>query len=844
MAAPEQYRYLAQLLGARSENEQLTQEVFARILSDYAYWRRNYFPGDEFILTPSLRRAYEEEAERLIETTDRALASLRRSFPFHSPRYIAHQQSETTLPAMFGLVAGMLYNTNTVTPESGAVTVEWEIEACAALARMLGYNPPPSPPETHTQDAMKEYAAALSKEFAWTHLTSGGTVANIEALWVARLVKYFPLAVRDAARSADVELLVKVGAGEKVDIRDLDKFEAIGLRPNESIYLLAKFVEALRRKDGVSLPEASKQAWSSLKASPYSHSKGLHRAASEFEPIVFVTGAAHYSIKKACDVLGIGPEAVRTVPMDDRFRMRIDKLEEQINRALESRQAILAVVSMAGTTEVGAVDPADQILRLRNTMEAERQQSFWVHIDAAWGGFIRSVFVNPSEQHVSRAVPGDVVRHRLFDIGRQIAMPLDDLDTLNEPTDAGYVRRWIEAYLESHFGGQGSAEDAAWARKRLEMAVAKSEASGDFSDLLTTIKRVHAQLVQKGLSTSTLKSDAFKISDLDMIAQVKAVTRDDMSVTHAGETLHSFAISWPTDDAIGRAFLAMRDADSITVDPHKMGYAPYPAGAVAFKNDRVRHLVHQRAPYITRQRGAEGGDALVHTPLRHAEFSGEPDGGPVKTTTAAPSPFTLEGSRPGSAAAALWLASKAMPFDSASHGQIVRSSLLAARALYERIDRWGEVVQAKNLNEPFELANLSPERPDTNLVVFGVRDKADQSLDGYNALNQAIYRKFSIQSELGERRHSYVQPFFLSSTTLTSDDYEFEAVTGYFKRIGLTCDRANYREKGVFLFRASVGNPYIWPALKLGRCDYLENFLAAFTAAARQELKQPRLRSS
>ena len=45
---------------------------------------------------------------------------------------------------------------------------------------------------------------------------------------------------------------------------------------------------------------------------------------------------------------------------------------------------------------------------------------------------------------------------------------------------------------------------------------------------------------------------------------------------------------------------AMRYADSITVDPHKAGYIPYPAGGLCYRDERMRFLVTWTSPYLSR----------------------------------------------------------------------------------------------------------------------------------------------------------------------------------------------------------------------------------------------------
>ena len=81
--------------------------------------------------------------------------------------------SDQTIPSILGYFAGMLYNPNNVTPEAAPVTVQWELEVGADILRMLGFQPPPK----HVGPG------GVKTEFGWAHVTSGGTVANLEALW-------------------------------------------------------------------------------------------------------------------------------------------------------------------------------------------------------------------------------------------------------------------------------------------------------------------------------------------------------------------------------------------------------------------------------------------------------------------------------------------------------------------------------------------------------------------------------------------------------------------------------------------------------------------------------------
>lgn len=56
---------------------------------------------------------------------------------------------------------------------------------------------------------------------------------------------------------------------------------------------------------------------------------------------------------------------------------------------------------------------------------------------------------------------------------------------------------------------------------------------------------------------------------------------------------------WYLDPNTAVDLRAMEDADSVTVDPHKAGYIPYPAGSLCYRDGRMRHLVTWSGPYLS-----------------------------------------------------------------------------------------------------------------------------------------------------------------------------------------------------------------------------------------------------
>ena len=393
MATPNSYDFLAWFLGPKAENGKFLEGLIGDIVRDYAHWRKNYFPDDPILLTQQLRSKREESQAVLEGRLAELLAALRRNFPFYSPRYIAHELSETLMPAVLGYIAGILYNPNNVTPEAAPVSTELEIEVTSEILEMLGYHAPPPLPAADV-DPVAYYTERGRSEFGWAHLTSGGTIANIEALWVARQIKYFPLSVKELAIAQSLDICVKLPNERTGSIRDIDDYDLLLLRPNECIYLLPKLVAELARTGQITHPPSfMADTWKLLENGRYATSKGFGPAFGDYPPKVLVATSAHYSIAKAANILGIGQSNIIPIKMDSHFRLDVDHLRRVlVDEVYANRHVPLCVIAAAGSTEEGVVDPIHSIIDLRADLEKSHGLSFWTHIDAAWGGYIRSLF--------------------------------------------------------------------------------------------------------------------------------------------------------------------------------------------------------------------------------------------------------------------------------------------------------------------------------------------------------------------------------------------------------------------------------------------------------------------
>lgn len=688
-------------LGPKAENADTWTKLLTYIFNDYVHWRRNHFPEDPLVLTRGSIRRDEAWLDDLSGALDHLVGNLKAHFPFYSPRYLAHMLSEQTLPSVLGYFAGMLYNPNNVTAEAAPVTVRLEIECGAMVAEMLGYNP----------------------RRAWAHITSGGTVANLEALWIARAAQLLPFVLRDLCKKLRINFEILTANGSSAPLTDVDDRALIGLIPNDAIAMPAKLVHfwitELQRDGDAILREINLAIHNSIYNAA---SAGIYRALQtlKMEPVIYASAAAHYSIRKAANVLGYGERAVRVVPVDTHFRMDVAALRKDIlNRSADTYTA--AVVGIVGTTEEGAVDPIHELCFLRTELQQEQNTSFWLHADAAWGGYIATLFRPKSEERTANINDLCALYINMIGASERVAIP--------------YVG----------------------AKRKKETCV--------------------------------------------------------------------FNVAW-SDPDVYKAFLALEDADSITVDPHKLGYMPYPCGVIAFRNAQVTDLVAQRAPYIS--------DTNDHI-----------------TAAAAPvtqiGPYILEGSKPGAAAAAAWLAHKTIPLNADGHGRIIRASLLSARKLYEYLWHHARLFQV------FETAAGNPQSlhgftfeplfvPDTNIICFiavprgfdhGQLVHTDLPLEWLNRINHKLYGGLSIDDV--RQKTPYAQTFYVSRTTLDPSQYSADSIAPLLERLGIASEE--YERLGLFVLRSTVMNP-LYQIAEAGEVDYLFRFVTELHRIARQMIHE------
>ena len=111
---------------------------------------------------------------------------------------------------------------------------------------------------------------------------------------------------------------------------------------------------------------------------------GLHGAP---EVRVIAGTHVHVTVPVACRMLGLGYDRLRMVDADDQGRMRIDKLQEE----LDSHDGPTIVCAQAGEINTGAFDPLAEIV------DACRERGAWCHVDGAFGLWAAA---SPTRRHL------------------------------------------------------------------------------------------------------------------------------------------------------------------------------------------------------------------------------------------------------------------------------------------------------------------------------------------------------------------------------------------------------------------------------------------------------------
>ncbi|MFX1512825.1 MAG: pyridoxal phosphate-dependent decarboxylase family protein [Promethearchaeota archaeon] len=106
--------------------------------------------------------------------------------------------------------------------------------------------------------------------------------------------------------------------------------------------------------------------------------KGLQGFEDPTKLAVITSSDAHFSLKHALRMMGLGEDSFVTIPVDTNRRVNVSLMEETLCK-LKKEKEVFCVIATAGTTSTGSVDPISPIADLC------KDQEIWLHVDAAYG---------------------------------------------------------------------------------------------------------------------------------------------------------------------------------------------------------------------------------------------------------------------------------------------------------------------------------------------------------------------------------------------------------------------------------------------------------------------------
>jgi glutamate/tyrosine decarboxylase-like PLP-dependent enzyme len=122
----------------------------------------------------------------------------------------------------------------------------------------------------------------------------------------------------------------------------------------------------------------------------------------------------HVCIQKCAEVLGIGDEGLRRIPVDNDYRIRVPALEEAIREDKKNRLQPFCVVGNAGTVNTGSFDDLDAVADLC------AKEKLWFHVDGAFGAWAA---IAPRARHLVKGM--ERADSLAFDLHKWMYMPYD-----------------------------------------------------------------------------------------------------------------------------------------------------------------------------------------------------------------------------------------------------------------------------------------------------------------------------------------------------------------------------------------------------------------------------------
>lgn len=113
------------------------------------------------------------------------------------------------------------------------------------------------------------------------------------------------------------------------------------------------------------------------------------------EMVLYASSEVHSCIKKAVEILGLGNQSLRLIPVDDNYEMNLIALQDAISTDRRNGKHPFAVVGTAGTVNTGAIDDLEALANIC------QEEDLWFHVDGAFGS---TLAISPNLAHLVKGL--------------------------------------------------------------------------------------------------------------------------------------------------------------------------------------------------------------------------------------------------------------------------------------------------------------------------------------------------------------------------------------------------------------------------------------------------------
>lgn len=137
-------------------------------------------------------------------------------------------------------------------------------------------------------------------------------------------------------------------------------------------------------------------------------------AAAPRRMVLYASSEVHNSVLKAAQLLGLGEDGVRRIPVDADYRIQIPALEAAIAADREAGLLPFCIIGCAGTVNTGAFDDLQALAAIC------QREGMWFHVDGAFGALAA---IAPGLEHLTAGMErADSVA---FDLHKWLYMPFE-----------------------------------------------------------------------------------------------------------------------------------------------------------------------------------------------------------------------------------------------------------------------------------------------------------------------------------------------------------------------------------------------------------------------------------